>query len=514
MKDRIVRTEAGEIRGIFGYDPRITVFKGVPYAAPPVGELRWRAPQPPVKWEGIREAFEYGPMSIQDTPGLDPEDFWSRELHPAGTEFEMSEDCLYLNIFTPAKNGNEKYPVLVYIHGGGYRGGYPYEIEFDWEHMARKGIVCVGIQYRLGVLGFLAHPWLSAEYPEEPKGNYGLQDQLAAIQWVKRNIEAFGGDPERITIAGQSAGAGSVQSLLASPMARGTFSGAIIQSGITIPFKDTIDPLTAHTLERAEKTGADFFEKAGIKSLEQARNIPALELNEIDHRCMESGIHFQPTVDHIFLKESAFEAMYHNNWAQVPVIAGYNAGEVKMFNRFAGKLPETLEQLETYAERYGMRKEEFLACAGCQKDADVVNLFDSAAFTSLIVSARTAAYVRAGQGNTTYLYEFNCDIPGEDDPGAFHGAELWFAYDSMGRSWRPFTGKHYDMSRQISSYWVNFVKTGNPNGKTNFGEELPVWEPFGREKTMQMCFTERSEEQEVCVEKMMKFRLSHTVEEE
>lgn len=507
-------TESGEIQGIFGYDPRITVFKGVPYAAPPVGELRWRAPQPMPKWEGIREAFEYGPMSIQDVPGADPKEFWTRELHPAGPEFQMSEDCLYLNIFTPAKKGDEKYPVLIYIHGGGYRGGYPYEIEFDWEHMARKGIVCVGVQYRLGVLGFLAHPWLSAEHPDEPKGNYGVQDQLAAIQWVKRNIEAFGGDPSRITIAGQSAGAGSVQTQLASPLAKGCFEGAIIQSGITIPFKDNFDPLTARTLERAEAIGAEFFEKAGIHSLEEARAIPALELNELDHQYMEPGIHFQPTVDGIFLKETAFEAMYHNNWNQVPIIAGYNAGEVHMFNRFGGKMPETLEELETYADRYGKKKEAFLACAGCKTDEEVKELFASDSFISLIISARLAGHIRAQQGNPTYLYEFNCDVPGEDHPGSFHGAELWFAYDSMARSWRPFTGKHYDLSRQISSYWVNFVKTGNPNGTTTFGEPLPQWDSFTEEHPMQMHFEEAPIQKEEYVDEMMKFRLDHTVNED
>ena len=151
MDKRRVTIESGELQGCFGWDPRITVFKGIPYAAPPIGDLRWRAPQPVEKWDGVRIADNYGPMSIQDVPGLDPKEFWTKELHPAGPEFEMSEDCLYLNVFTPAKIGNEKLPVLVYIHGGGLMGGYPYEIEFDWEHVARKGIVVVAVAYRLGI---------------------------------------------------------------------------------------------------------------------------------------------------------------------------------------------------------------------------------------------------------------------------------------------------------------------------------------------------------------------------
>ena len=221
MKNLQVTVEEGKIRGIHGWDPRVAVFRGIPYAAPPVGELRWRAPEPPEKWEGVRVADTYGPIACQPVPGSRPEEFWTREIHPTGQEFEMSEDCLYLNIYTTARTGKEKLPVLIYIHGGGFKGGYPYEVEFDWEHMAKKGIVAVSIAYRLGVLGFLAHPWLSEESPDEAKGNYGTLDQLAALKWVKRNIAAFGGDPDKITIAGQSAGAMSVQNLMTSPLAEG-----------------------------------------------------------------------------------------------------------------------------------------------------------------------------------------------------------------------------------------------------------------------------------------------------
>ena len=169
MENLQVTIETGKLQGIHGWDPRIAVFKGIPYAAPPVGELRWRAPQPAAGWEGVRMADQYGPIACQPVPGSNPREFWTREIHPTGPEFEMSEDCLYLNVYTPARTGEEKLPVLMYIHGGGFKGGYPYEIEFDWEHMAQKGIVVVSIAYRLGVLGFLAHPWLSKEAPEDPK---------------------------------------------------------------------------------------------------------------------------------------------------------------------------------------------------------------------------------------------------------------------------------------------------------------------------------------------------------
>lgn len=508
MKERKVTIESGELQGCFGWDPRITVFKGVPYAAPPVGPLRWRAPQPAPKWDGVRMADEYGPMSIQDTPGLDPEEFWTRELHPAGPEFKMSEDCLYLNVFTPAKTGEEKLPVLVYIHGGGLMGGYPYEIEFDWEHMARKGIVVVAVAYRLGVLGFLSHPWLSAEHPEEPKGNYGYLDQLAAIQWTQRNIAAFGGDPEKITIAGQSAGAGSVLALLSSPMAKDAFRAAIVQSGIIMDFRDTADKARICTLEEAEQTGTDFFQRAGFFSLEEARACPARKLHELQKKVSPSGrgYRFSPPIDNIFMKETTIEAMVRDHWGDRPVIFGYTKDELKMFNHFSGKLPETFDDYQKMAEAFGEKKEVFLQMTGCRTDEDVKKLCDTDAYTALVASTILGAFVRSHQGHKAYIYEFACDIPGDDHPGAYHGAELAFAYDALARMWRPFTGKSYDMARYISSYWVNFIKTADPNGMTNFAEKLPQWDAFTEEKPMQMKFTDKAEQQEIVIDPVMKLR--------
>jgi len=506
MKKRKVTIDSGELQGIFGYDPRITVFKGVPFAAPPVGKLRWRAPQPVEPWEGVRPAAEYGPMSIQNVPGVDPNSFWTKELHPAGPEFEMSEDCLYLNVFTPAKKGDEKLPVFVYIHGGGLQGGYPYEIEFDWEHMARKGIVVVTVAYRLGLLGFLSHPWLSAETPEEPKGSYGYLDQLEAIKWTKRNIEAFGGDPDKITIAGQSAGAGSVLTQLSSPMAKGLFRAAIVQSGIIMPFSDTAGRARNATLENAEQAGAEFFEKAGFKSLEEARACPAWELHELGKAL---GLRCSPPLDHIFQNETSVDALLNDHWGDCPVIFGYNTGELAMFNRFSGSMPQSMAELETCAERYGDRKEEFLRLADCHTDADVQALMESPAYQSLVISTLLAGSIRAGQGHKAYLYEFSCDIPGEDNPGPYHGAELPFAYDALARMWRPYTGKSYDMARIISSYWVNFIKNGDPNGLSTYGEELPRWDACGKDAVTRMHFTDHAEQAPAQVTALMRLRFEN-----
>ncbi len=510
MIKRRVTIESGELQGIFGYDPRITVFKGVPYAKPPVGELRWRAPQPVEPWEGVRLAAEYGPMSVQNVPGLDPNEFWTKELHPAGPEFEMSEDCLYLNIFTPAKNDDEKLPVLFYIHGGGYQGGYPYEIEFDWEHMARKGIVVVTVQYRLGLLGFLAHPMLSAEHPEEPKGNYGLLDQAAAIAWTKRNIAAFGGDPEKITIAGQSAGAGSVQAQLSSSYNRGLISGAIIQSGITASLKEDPDPWSPVPLSEAEEIGEAFFNNAGIHSLEEARAIPAKEIHALFGRVMPRGMYFRPVIDGRFLTETSYSALVHDRWGDLPVLAGFNKGEARGFNRHMTGFPETIAALDIYADKYGDCKPEFLNAAACSSDEDVKALFASDAFLFFALSLRISALQRARLGHKTYTYLFDCEIPG-DDRGSFHGAELAFAYDALARTWRPFTGKSYDMARIISSYWVNFVKTGDPNGLSVFGEKLPAWTPYSEESPAEMHFTDKAETVEAVPDKMTVFRLEHSL---
>ena len=509
MENLQVIVENGKLQGVHGWDPRVAVFRGIPYAAPPIGQLRWRAPMPAASWEGIRMADQYGPIACQPVPGSNPEEFWTKEIHPTGMEFKMSEDCLYLNVYTTARRGDEKMPVLLYIHGGGFKGGYPYEVEFDWEHMAKKGIVVVSIAYRLGVLGFLSHPWLTAEAPDEPKGNYGTMDQLAALKWVKRNISAFGGDPERITIAGQSAGAMSVQNLMTSPMADGLIGGAIIESSVTVAFAEKKD--RRHTLDKAEATGALFFEKAGIKSLKEAREIPAMELVRLEDEVLGAGIHFEPAIDGRIIRESNFDAYRNNHHQRIPVIAGYNRGEAESFSKVFSAAVETVEDFREYAAGFGDKAEEFMALCQVKDDEDVKKLFSGNAMLDLPAGARLFGYLQDSQEREIYLYEFNADIPGEDQAGSYHGSEMWFAYDSLARCWRPFTGKHYDLARQVSSYWANFVKTGNPNGKDTAGEELPEWKSFTAENEFVMEFTDRPMESAVKADPLMKFRIDYTL---
>ncbi len=446
MKKLIVKTQNGLIEGLHGWDPRIAVYKGVPYAKPPVGELRFRSPQPAEPWDGVLQAFDYAPVSMQQTPGIDKESFWTKEMHPTGPEYEVSEDCLYLNIFTPARDDRAKLPVLFYIHGGGFTGGYPSEIEFDWEHMARKGMVVVAIQYRLGIFGFLASSALSKVYSEDGKGNYGIEDQICALKWTRDNIRAFGGDPDRITIAGQSAGAMSVQCLLTSPKTEGMVHGVIVESCIEGDFPGI--PVFTNPLEESERIGNEFMRKGGYHTLEDLQAAPAEKLLEEVDSLLGPGFHFRPTVDNRILFESPFQSYINDRHKRVPVMAGYNRGETRNF-----RLPG-------------------------QKEDD----------PGMIEATRMFGYIQDSQDRIAYLYEFDGDIPGDDKIGSYHGSEMWFAYDALSRSNRPFTGRHYDLARQMSSYWCNFISTGDPNGCDTIGMKLPDWRPFTSEEEFLMLF--------------------------
>ncbi|MBR1877096.1 MAG: carboxylesterase family protein [Lachnospiraceae bacterium] len=507
MENCVVKTEYGLVEGTHGWNPRIHVFKGIPYAAPPVGELRWKKPEPAKPWEGIRKTLEFEAVSMQVQPGSRKEEFWTKEMHPAGPELKVSEDCLYLNVFTPAKDG-EKLPVLFYIHGGGFSGGYPFEIEFDWENVAKRGVVVVAPAYRLGVLGFLAHPELSSEAPGMSEGNFGLLDQLEALRWTKRNIEAFGGDPEKITIAGQSAGAGSVQLLMTSPcVEEGLIRGAVIESGITIGFGDLPSPLEPVSLEKAEKTGKEFFELLGVDTLEEARKIPAEELIRTVDEKMGPGFHFQPVIDGVFLKETPASAYISGRAKRIPVLAGYNRGEISSFWSMFMQLPENTHQFDEFVKRYGDAEGEIRRIGGIKNDNDVRRFFDDDGFSDMITGTLFFGQLWEQYGLKVFLYEFDADIPGDDKPGSYHGCEMWFAYDSLARCFRPFRGKHYDLAEQVSSYWVNFVKTADPNGTDLFGTELPGWKAFDSSNEFLMLFKDEPEPSVYKPGELMKFRI-------
>jgi len=502
---RKVMAENGEIQGYAGGDPRVTVFKGVPYAAPPVGDLRWRAPRPHADWDGIYKADRFKPVSWQKQPGIDWTDFYTKELNPTAKEYEMSEDCLYLNIWTPAKRTGEKLPVFYYIHGGGFRAGYSYEMEFDGERMARKGVVFVTVGYRLGALGFFAHKDLEMEEPGALQGNFGLLDQLAGLEWVRRNIAAFGGDPEKIVIGGQSAGGMSVQCLLTSPMARGKFQGAIMMScgGISAPDAGV---KMDRSLEMAQSEGEALLKHLDVSTVEEARHIdPAVITATAFSMRPASGapIMWLPTIDGVFLPEPIRDAFLAGHTHNVPCMIGGCWGEARPDPVRQPELADAATFREYVLTHYGDEAENFLALANVNNDEELAALLKTEEAFSRNVASRCFAQRQSYDGKTTFVYLFDHDIPG-DDRGSYHGSDMWFTFESLARCWRPFTGKHYDLARQVSSYWTNFVKYGDPNGQDSIGQELPKWRPYSKDDPFVICFKDKPEECTLSESELMK----------
>lgn len=438
-------TENGKVRGIPSADPRVTVYKGIPFAAPPTGKNRWRAPQPAADWEGVRECYTFGPISMQDQPGVGKweEDLYMREFH-VDKDIPMNEDCLYLNVWTPANSTDEKLPVLVWIFGGGFQWGYTAEMEFDGERLARRGIVVVSVNYRLQTFGFMSHPEITAESPEAP-GNFGLLDQKAGINWVYRNIAAFGGDPERISIAGQSAGGASVMAQITNEDNYDIIKGAAIFSGIIEidnPKDDIFNPID---LKEAEKRGEAFFEYLGVKSLSEARAIDAFEIRDKYAQYAKDHPRFFPIEDGFMVKEYGLNRFKTGKCAPIPIMSGYTS-------------------------------DEFIV--------DGVNSVEKA-----VISAFTTAQAN-GRKENLYYYRFAPTVPGWDNPGAFHSCDLWFFFETVGKCWRPYKGPHFDLARIMCNYFANFIKTGDPNGKDADGTDMPEWKPFSAEEHNEMLFAE------------------------
>lgn len=477
---RVAKTENGYVRGIEAADPRITSFKGIPFAAPPVGKNRWRAPQPCKDWEGTRDCFRFAPISVQDTPGLGT-DIYCREWH-VDPEIAMDEDCLYLNIWTGAKSTDEKQPVVVWFFGGGLQWGYPAEMEFDGERLARRGVVVVTVNYRINVFGFLAHPEITAEAPEAPS-NFGNLDQQFGLKWVIRNIAAFGGDPENITIAGQSAGGGSVLSQMAAPSSNGLFQKAIIQSAmIRSPYHERGigEP---EPLESAEANGKRFFDFLGVSGLDEARQIEAKEVLRKYDEYVSTNPRMFTVLDGQFCVGDPIKMFAQNKFPKIPVMMGNTADEFPNFFR----VPEGSDAANVARELFGEEKaQKFLTFAEAKEGhKGYYGRVNGIECTIKSVALLNEQY---GNDNNIYYYRFDADIPGWDNPGTFHSVELWFFFETLTKCWRPFKGAHYDLARQMCNYWSNFVKTGNPNGEDNDGTAMPQWDPYTKSNPCEMVF--------------------------
>ncbi len=478
---RVARTDKGWVRGIEAADPRVTAFKGIPFAAPPVGENRWRAPMEAASWEGVRDCSRFAPISVQDVPGIG-DNLYNREWH-VDPDVPMSEDCLYLNVWTGAKDAGERLPVLVWFFGGGLQWGYPSEMEFDGERLARRSVVVVTVNYRLNVFGFLAHPELSDAQPDAP-ANFGSLDQQAAIRWVARNIAAFGGDPANVTIAGQSAGGGSVLSQLTCMDNAGLFQKAVVMSAMIRDPYGQSEVGAPTPLQEAEENGRRFFAFLGVSTLAEARALDAKVLSQKYAQYANGNPRMFPVLDGRFCVGDPLLLFREGRHVPAAVLAGNTADEFP--NALFAASKEELR--EKAIALFGARAEEFLAFPEAQFLAPGEGI---GKISGIECTVKSVYLRREGQGSAMpmYYYRFDADIPGSDDPGTFHSSDLWFFFETLAKCWRPFVGRHYDLARQMCNYFANFIRTGDPNGVDADGTPLPCWKPYTNHGRNEMIFT-------------------------
>jgi len=464
-----VPVEQGLLSGVAGTSPEVRVFRGVPFAEAPVGDLRWRAPKPAAKWTGTRNVSEFGAICMQRRPNA------------AGIGAEprpMSEDCLYLNIFTAAKTAGDKLPVMVWIHGGALTAGAGSIAAYDGEQLARKGVVVVTINYRLGVFGFFEHPELSKESDRHAAGNFGLLDQIAALQWVQKNIAAFGGDPKCVTIFGESAGSWSTNLLAASPLARGLFHRVIGESG------GQFEPMKS--LARAEQAGANFGTLAELR----AKTAEALQTEMGAAFVGANGGYSGPVVDGWSLPDDVYTIYAKGKQNDVPVLIGSNADEGTMFT----PATVTLQFMKDQAQRrFGADAEAFLKLYPAQSDTEAWRASaDSMRDQTFGWEMRTWARMQTMTGKSkVYLYFFSRVPPGPAaaSMGAYHSAEIAYVFHNTHRpGTRPWEETDHKLSDLMASYWVNFATTGDPNGKG-----LPAWPAFDTKSDRLMGLGDRVE---------------------
>jgi len=479
-----VRTKNGIVEGTGPQSSGVRMFKGIPFAAPPIGELRWKAPQPVKDWQGVRPATQFGPRCMQQSV------FGDMNFRSNG----MSEDCLYLNVWTPAASAADRLPVLVYLYGGGFRAGDGSEPRYDGESMARRGIVALTVNYRLAEFGFFAHPELTSESPRHASGNQGLLDQAAALEWVKQNIAAFGGDPAQVTVAGESAGSISVSALMASPIAKGLFARAIGESGGM--FGPTLPPVP---LADAERLGTQFATTLGASTLADLRALSTQQI--FDAAAKRTGGAFPLAIDGYFLTKLPADTFAAGNQAHVPLLAGSNSQEMGS-RQLLGADPVTPDGFEQAVRRqFTTGADEVLKAYAPSKPEDVEQAATDLASDRFIAYSTWKwmdAHGRTG-GNPVYYYYYshprpamtaamgnavpglaggvttapNTNVSRQPPPrGAVHSAEIEYAMGNLETNkvfeWTP---DDFTVSQKMQGYFANFIKTGNPNGSG-----LPEWQ--------------------------------------
>ncbi|HTX19985.1 MAG TPA: carboxylesterase family protein [Bacteroidota bacterium] len=461
-----VRVEEGLLQGTS--EGGLTVYKGIPFAAPPVGDLRWRAPQPAAKWEGVRPAAKFAPAPMQAWP----------------TASGKSEDCLYLNVWTPAKSPTDRIPVLVWIYGGGFAGGSTSEQTYSGENLARKGVVLVSIAYRVGFLGFLAHPQLSAENPNHVSGNYGLLDMIAGLTWVQKNIAAFGGDPGKVTIFGESAGGIAVSMLCASPLAKGLFQGAISESGGSFgpPRTTTYPGENMKRLPDAERDGQAYLDSAKVSSIAELRKIAAEKLPATRGMGMA-----WPIIDGYVIVDDQYKLYMSGRFNDTPILVGYNSDEGASFS--SARTPE--EYIASVQKRYGPFADTLLKAYPVGSKTVPKTARDLARDAAFGWHTWTWARLQTKMGKSrAYLYYFDQhpDYP-EGSPragfGSPHGQDVAYVFQHLNAS-NPMSVKTDPaISEAMATYWTNFAKYGDPNGAG-----VPAWPAFSDANPEVMYFSQ------------------------
>jgi len=493
-----VKTANGIVESTAAPKDGVRSFKGIAFGQPPVGDLRWREPQPVKNWTGVRNADQFGPRCMQRTgPGAD---YWFRSNG-------MSEDCLYLNVWTPAKSSKEKLPVLVYIFGGGFQNGDGSEPRYDGENMVRKGMVAVSVNYRTNIFGFFVHPELTKESPHHAAGNYGLLDQVAALEWVQKNIAAFGGDPKRVTIAGESAGSISVSALMASPLSRKLMAGAIGESGAMIA------SLPPQPLADAEQNGVKFGVAAGANTLAALRAMTAEQVQ--DALSKAQGMRFGTTLDGYFLPKTLAEIFEAGEQAKIPLLEGSNTEE-QPARAVLGAGEPTPETLANAIKRfYGDKADPVIKAYSATTTDEVYEAarhLASARFISYGTWKWAELQMKTG-GKPVYRYLYArvrpayLGMPSEPPPappagragahpsgprGASHSAEIQYAMGNLDLdkryTWEP---ADYEVSKTMQAYFVNFIETGNPNGPGV--PQWPAYRPDDNYQVMRIDVKSRAE---------------------
>jgi len=449
-----VKTDSGLVEGTTVNG--ITAYKGIPFAAPPIGDLRWRAPQPAPPWTGVRKADALAPACVQDQ---------SFNKFIGLPELPLSEDCLYLNVWTPAQSANAKLPVMVWIYGGAFVGGATGYPLYDGAHLAGKGVVIVTIAYRVGAFGFLAHPELDTESGGLGSGTFGLMDQIAGLQWVQRNIAAFGGDPSNVTIFGESAGGYSVSMLAYSPKAKGLFARVIAESGANFhPAKMSADDagLSLLGLGLADKNGVSFLQKIGANSIATARKIPAADIMKAQGPGFAA---FWPVLDGNILPGDEYAAYQRGDYNDTPALIGTNEDEGAVFVREATLVSYT----DMVRKGYGANADAILAAYPASNDATALraqrDLFSDTAF---VWPTYAWAQLQSANGKShVFEYRWTHRPPSYDkfpmmkDLKASHGSEIAYVFGNAEAGW---TDADRKVSDAIETYWINFARTGDPNG--------------------------------------------------